>query len=1074
MLQHRIKLIYDYLHRGDNNNAIKQSTNVLLKLKSKKSIDNDKANIHEQLVLALRGLAYVRIGYYDDAMKDIDTVLLYKSYDEDVLVILWHYFMLSDVMSNKKHKLENLVEIFENSSNNCLLSENFQIDIISLNFWLRRYQNMQNYCNKLYSRYRKPIYLVYSSFVLYCICKNESQNIYNYQLINILADKYLNECPFEYLDSNTEFPNNKSIKLSLQSRRIYSFVFLMKLYSLRELGKFKEYEDFLEKIQNNYKILFPCITNEMILNLKICLIIKQYTLKNIDNNLSKDKNNKFLKNIIKILLNSNFDNLRIDILRLFSYFFVSSTKYNMEILDNKEKYIDNYFNEFINNGYNLKSFLLYFNKINDSYNIYNLLDSLKGKILYLEIICQILLFLPINDNFFNNILEEINLIICKYLECYGNPIIDIRVALSYILKNKYATIFLRRIYLKKFLLKISNLKELECLNNEFEWCYLTNILYLLSILNNNEDYDVNITFNCDIIDKDYLSFDDIYILFNDILDIEINILNFNNYSKYGSFLISLVLYCLSIPLFKNDNRILIFSLTILQYSYIINKNGINNHISIYLLSEILPYIGCYNLCNNIINNYLSLKRSQLMTLNIQGTILQLMSCPYIDYINSFDKNCKNRMNKISYQNFDYPLKIKMITDIHNETCRNLRDSSIESLRENCYSFFNSILTFQTENIIQEKDIYYDILYGFDFLNKFLHKLLSCKFLNNDLQDFVSYHIDKLKNILNKQVFDILSNNNIINQDLSPIFSSVSAFIEVIPKFENEINSLLPCNYFEITDSFCFEDHNSLLKNIIQGSTITQYIAYHRLQIFIIPILIINDLIFIKDISEFNDIYSFINKYKSLEFIKLNTIIQNEFIIMLLNDIISPLIIKFTDVVKCKINCQKNIQNEIYDLILIAEKFYNLINIHIIDHFLNTGNQYYNLLSYFNIQTMLENILCVIFGPLNISLIIYFWIISNLSKKEQQYCKSFINIQSNIIKLILENLETFISIFSGTVELSSEFDIFELISLKSKILNDKYNQQELILSVKSLIEYQGNTIYYSVKSLKYILDCIKSK
>ncbi|EEA05859.1 uncharacterized protein CMU_016080 [Cryptosporidium muris RN66] len=1071
MLQHRIKLIYDYLHRGDNNNAIKQSTNVLLKLKSKKSID--KVNIDEQLVLALRGLAYARIGYYDDAIKDIDTVLLYKLYDEDVLAILWHYFMLCDVISNKKHKLEDLIEIFENNSNNCLLGENFQFDIISLNFWLRRYQSMQNYCNKLYSRYRKPIYLVYSSFALYCICKNEGQNIYNYQLINILVDKYLNECPFEYLDSNTEFPNNKSIKLSLQSRRIYSFVFLMKLYSLRELGKFEEYEDFLEKIQNNYKIFFPCITNEMILNLKICLIIKQYTLKNIDNNLSKDTNNEFLKSITQILLNSTtINNLKIDILRLFSYFFVSLTKYNMEILDNKEKYIDNCFNEFINNGYNLKSFLLYFNKINDIC-IYNLLDSLKGQILYLEIICQILLSLPINYGIFNHILEEINLIICNYLECYGNPIIDIRVALNYILKSKYATTFLRRIYLKKFLLKISNLKQLKCLNSELEWCYLTNILYLLSILNNSEDSDI--TSNCNVIDKDYLSFDDIYNLFNDILDIEINILNSNNYSRYGSFLISLVLYCLSIPLFKNDNRILIFSLTILQYSYNINKNGINNHISIYLLSEILPYIGCYNLCNKIINNYLSLKRSQLMTLNIQGTIFQLISCPYIYYIDSSGKNCRNRINKINYnQNFDYPLKIRMIIDIHNETCRNLRDSSIESLRNNCHSFFNSILTLQTENIIQEKDIYYDILYGFDFLNKFLHKLLSCKFLNNDLQDFVSYHINQLKNILNKQVFDILSNSNIINQDLSPIFSSVSAFIEVIPKFENEINSLLPCNYFEITDSFCFEDHNSLLKNIIQGGTITQYIAYHRLQIFIIPILIINDFIFIKDIPEFNNIYNFINKYKSLEFIKLNTIIQNEFIIILLNDIISPLIIKFTDIIKYKINYQKNIQSEIYDLISISEKLYNLINIHIIDHFLNTGNQYSNLLSYFNIQTMLENILCVIFGPLNISLIIYFWIMSNLSKKDQQYCKPFINIQSNIIKLILENLETFISIFSGSVELSSEFDTFELISLKSKILSDRYNKQELILSVKSLTEYQSNTIHYSVKSLKYILDCIKSK
>ncbi|EAK88180.1 hypothetical protein [Cryptosporidium parvum Iowa II] len=1164
MNQDQIKNIYDLIQKGQFQIAVKQSTNLLNRIKSKFKDGNDNSLIQEIILqlISLRGLSYSRMGNIILAEDDINKVMKIKPLSEEIIIIIWHYYVINGSFLSNNSKLKELSNYLHDASSMNILSEQFEIDNLSLLYYLKEFDTMKICCNKYLKRNKNSYFLALNILTSFTIFQNQLYN--NNQNNNKKEDVLLLLLVNKYLNENS----NNNINLKLYERRIISMIYLIKLFIFRVNNEIKNYFNCINELATLINNLYPCINNEKISNLKNLMILQNfelsiknnhendylinckntliYLIKNFDNNSDFDWDNiRIIKLfIIKIfqenlkIKNSLFDNITTNVNSSLNLQNSQSTQITNSSSFQTQSTIASFYSNSSNNIYPLESdsYSNLLEQILSMININNeeeddddyyqgknrlslfLLTELKGRIILLELFVELLYCIKLNSNetsnyefLYDNLLEEVNNEIIRLINSNNkNTVIDLKLVLHYYFNSNlcYNNKHIIVIILEDLLLLLKeNIMEFHIKKN-LDLEFFTSRIQIITIFNqfipllligdNNKKKFLDESLLLDI-NKVLL------ILKNNINEDIMNYFCKNNSlkSSYIRFMISISMYCLSITddnikdLEINPTGICIFVLSFLNNFIIDHKVDyiVNN-----LLSEILPILGSFSISHYIRNEILNIKRSQITTLNVYGNYLEMISCPFIDCMSDLIKNPEFSMDHLyslknkslkDKSNFDFKNNTKTLLNSYYDIYNELRETCIESLRENSFSLEN---LFETCKITQEisKNYIIEMLFSFDFLNNIFSMFLASislkknDYLENILSLFNSYKPIIIHffgcNIDN--IMDNFDSCSIIKQDLSPIINYYTPIYKVDYSFNKVSEELFPKSLFNYSDNIniielekitSIPKFNIEILKFVNSLPKLRYILIQRLKIWLTPLLLFHDLISSKnrmDIKLFNSIidslkdYTLSSKYSNL---------FPDFDLKLLKDINLPLInFLFTIInVKFDSNSSQINKDDIEHLTNFINtqirEFFNENIIKTIDKIIQFNES--NQLTYIMLQNLFERINSFIFGPSFIITLIQSWLISNCSKKQiNTIYKNLANSHIKILQEMYDRFKILTNCFNGTVEIIEYHKLCELFNLNNYC---HLKNQNFYLNTEKIINSQLLTLNNSLNILKFIINSLIS-
>ncbi|KAH8584021.1 uncharacterized protein ELE39_002779 [Cryptosporidium sp. chipmunk genotype I] len=1165
MNQDQIRNIYDLIQKGQFQAAVKQSTNLLNRIKSKFKDGNDNSLVNEIILqlISLRGLSYSRMGNFVLAEDDINKVMKIKPLSEEIIVIIWHYYVTNGSFLSNNVKLKELASYLHDASSMNILSEQFEIDNLSLLYYLNEFDTMKIFCNRYLKRNKNSYFLALNILISFSIFQNQlynNQNKINDNLNNIKKeDVLLLLLVNKYLNGNNDKQNND---LKLYKRRIISMIYLIKLFVFRVNNEIKNYYNCINELNSSINNLYPCINNEKILILKNLMILQNFELSLVKNN----HENYYLINCKNTLVDliKNFDkssDLDWDNIRVIKLFIIKAFQ---ETLKLKNSLFDN-FTTSVNSSLNLQnsqstqvtnssSFQtqstitsIYSNLSNniyppenDSYS--NLLEQIlsmistnndeddddyyqgknrfslfllteyKGRIILLELFVEILNCIILNSDessnyeyLYDNLLEEVNNEIIRLINSNNrNIVIDLKVVLYYYFNSNlhYNNKNIILIILKDLMLLLTeNIMELhEKKNLDLEFftsriqivTIFNQIIPLLLIDNDKKLLDESLLLDIEKI---------LLILKNNFNEDIINYFCRNNSlrSSYIRFMISISMYCLSIT---NDNKedsqinptvLCIFVLSFLNNFIIDHKVDyiVNN-----LLSEILPILGLFSISHYIRNNILNIKRSQITTLNVYGNYLEMISCPFIDCMNDLIKNSdfnldhlyslKNKPMKDI--NFNFKNNTKILFNSHFDIYNELRETCIESLRENSFSLEN---LFEACKITQEMSSNYilEMLFSFDFLNNIFSIFLTSisvkknNYLDNILSLFDSYkpiiiHFTG-SNIDN--IMDNLDSSSIIKQDLSPIINYYTPIYKVNYSFNKVSKDLFPKGLFSYSDNIniielekiiSISKFNIEILKLVNGVPKLKYILMQRLKIWFTPLLLFHDLTSSKDRMDIGSFNSIIDSLKNYTLSSKYSHLIPEFDLELLRNINIPLINFLFIIIDVKPDSNSNQINK-DDIELLI----NFLNTQICEfsneNIIKTINKIIQFnesdqLTYIMLQNLIERINSFIFGPSLIITLIQSWLICNCSKKQiNTTYKILTNLHIKILQEIYHQFKVLINSFNGTIETKEYHKLCDMFNLSNYYIKNQHfnlNSQEITDSQLITLNNTSNILNFIINSL----------
>ncbi|OII71250.1 uncharacterized protein cubi_01725 [Cryptosporidium ubiquitum] len=1175
MNQDQIRKIYDLIQKGQFQTAVKQSNNLLNRIKLKVKDGNDNSLLQEVILqlISLRGLSYSRIGNVILAEDDINKVMKIKPLNEEIIIIIWHYYVMNGSLLSNNDKLKELANYLYDASSINILSEQFETDILSLLYYLKEFNIMKTICNKYLKRNKNSYFLALNILISFSILQNElysnQNNNDNHLNINKKEDALLLLLVNKYLSENN---NQKIDNLKLYKRRIISMIYLIKLYVFRQNNDIKNYFDCINELIIFMNNLYPCINNEKILILKNLMILQNFEYSLINNN----QENYYLINCKNTLVDliKNFDNnsdLDWDNIRIIKLFIV---KIFQEISKLKNTLYDN-FTTNINSSLNLQnsqstqitntsSFQtqstiasIYGNLSgnmclleNDSYSnlleqiliIVNmnseeddddyyyqgknrlslfLLTELKGRIILLELFVELLHCIKVNsiesseyEYLYDNLLTQVNNEIIRLINSNNeNIVVDLKLVLYYYFNSNlyYNEENIIVIILKDLMLLLTeNIMELHE-NKNLDLDFFTSRIQILTIFNqiiptiNNNNQNL-------LEELMLLDINKILLILKKNLNKDItNYFSKNNSLKlsYIRFMISISIYCLSISNNNiedsqiNSTGICIFILSFVN-NYIIECKVdylVNN-----LLSEILPILGLFSISHNIRNNILRIKRSQIATLNVYGNYLEMISCPFIDCMNNSIKNSDFNFSSLySLKNkpikdnstlaFDNNVKILFNSyfDIYNE----LRETCIESLRENSFSLDN---LFEACKITQDISSNYtlEMLFSVDFLNSiFSIFLVALSLKKNDCLDSILNLFNGYKPIIIHfmgvnidNIMDNFDSLSIIKQDLSPIITYYTPIYKVDYSFNMVSKDLFPKSLFKYSDNINIIELENIISipkfnieilKLVNGVPKLKYILIQKLKIWFTPLLLLSNLTSSKnqmDISQFNSI---IDSLKNHIFSSKYSHLISEFDLELFNNINLPLMNFLFNIMNINTNSDLNSNSLSHQI--------NKDNIELLNNFINTKTSEFsnkniiqkidkiieingnNQLTYCMLQNLIERINCFIFGPSLIITLIQYWLICNFSKKQiNSMYKLLNNSHIKIIQEIYDHFKELLNNFNGTVEINVYHKLCDMFNLNNY---DHLKNQSFNLSGEKMTNSQLVTLKNTSNILEFIINSLSN-
>ncbi|KAJ1613858.1 hypothetical protein OIY81_839 [Cryptosporidium canis] len=1176
MNQDHIRNIYDLIHKGQYQTAVKQCTNFIDRLKAKFKDGGNNALVQDVLLqlTSLRGFSYSRLGNFILAEDDLSNVMKVQPLNEEIIVIAWHYYVINGSFLSGDLKLKELADYLQNASSKSIISEQLEIDNLSLLYYLKDFNTMKTLCNKYLKRSKNPYFLALSILISFSIYQNQllnsqyrdnNSNVKEDMLLVILANKFLNE----------NIPTND---LNMYDRRVISMIYLIKLFVFRHNNEFKNYLDCINEISTLEKYLYPCINNSMIQQLKNWMILQNLEFSIHDSNKEMNYLAKYKIALIDLIKNfTDYSNMDWDNLRIIKVLLIRIVE---EILILKAELNDNNNNNnnLINlndnlssntspNLYNSQSTQItnsssfqtqstitsiygnlhplesdsYFNLLDNILNIINIynedeeedddydedyyrgknkltlffLTELKGRILLLELYTEILHCMKkknieyLNNGFsYENLLHQTNMEILRLIDSNNiNIIVDLRVALHYY--------FISNLNYNDDHIIVTILKDLTLLLNEnileiherknIDLDFFTSRIEILTMFHQiYPRLNININDNQSYIDElILLDLKKIILILKNNLNENIAsyFLKTNSLrSSYTRFFISISLYCLSISredmksIETNSTGISIFILTFLN-NYIIDNN--TDYFVSNLLSEILPMFGLYSISHNIRYNILNIKRSQITTLNVYGNYQEMISCPFVDYMNNNLNNSDINYDSL-YTIRSTPIKdhptfrsnIKMLFNSYFDIYNELRETCIESLREGTFSLDN---LFEASKIHQEISSNFNLetLMCHDFLNNiFSIALSSLSIKRSDTLNIIIHLFDKYKHII-KNLMDVnmdntidnLSSKSTIKHDLSPIISYYTPIYDIEYSFSKVSKDLFPKNLFNLTETLDileFENITSIPKfnmeilRLVNGVPKLKYKLTQRLRISFAPLILISDLIAFEGKMNTDLFNSMIDNLKdsiiSSKYSKLFT----EFDMELFNNINLKLMKFIFDLINSNSNSssQKINNDDIGPLIefinskisdfsknWIIKKIEEVVELHNI-----------NQLNHHILEDLLERLNFFILGPIFIICLAQSWLISNCSKKQMSSIYKILN--KSHIKILEDLRDQFVILsenFKGTIEikeciaLCDQFNLSNFQHLKNNHFN--LNANELVNSQLITINNISNNLNFIINSLE---------
>lgn len=319
MNQDQIRNIYDLIQKGQFQLAVKQCTSLLSRIKTKFKDGVNNHLVQEMILqlISLRGLSYSRMGNDILAEGDIGKVMKIKPLNEDIIIIVWHYYIVNG--SFQSYHLKELANYLQEASSMNILSEQFEIDILSLLYYLKEFNTMKILCNKLLKKHKNPYFLALSILTSLSIYQSQPNNYSKEDLLlKMLVNKYLSK-------------NCLKNEPNLHSRRVTSMIYLIKLYILRQCNEAKNYFDCIEELSTPERrvLLYPCIDDTKIQMLKNLMILQSFELSSLNHSSESDLLISHCKNILVSLIknfNSHSPSLDWDHLRIFKVFIVKIFK----------------------------------------------------------------------------------------------------------------------------------------------------------------------------------------------------------------------------------------------------------------------------------------------------------------------------------------------------------------------------------------------------------------------------------------------------------------------------------------------------------------------------------------------------------------------------------------------------------------------------------------------------------------------------------------------------------------------------------------------------------------------------
>ncbi|KAF7457164.1 hypothetical protein HWI79_2119 [Cryptosporidium felis] len=1166
MWDEQIRNIYELIQKGQFQASIKQSTNILdkLKIKSKDGLHSETFQLLILQLISLRSLSYLKLGYILQAENEMSKILQIKPLDEDIVIIVWHYYVMHGNFLCGFDKLKQVANYLEDVICTNLLSEQFEIDILSLYYYLKEYKTMKSLCNKYLKKNKRPYLLALNIFASFSIFQDQmlSLNPDNNESISISEnkeDKLLLLLADKYLDENGNLEDN----LKLYGRRVLFMVYLIKLFVLRVKCDVENYFICLDELGSfeNKSRLYPCVGDEKLVTLKNLMI-----LQNLEKNLSNNNLNNlslYKRSFFELIKNLDINiDLDWDSIRLIKMIIVNVFQITMETNKELTTLSDN--NIFASNNTSLinqssqssqitncSSFLtqstissLYGNLLNyestdnDSYlslleRIFALLNTfeyeddidyyenknkllsffvgkMKGRIILLELFIDILKLIENSyfdhlDNFYDNLLLNVNNEILGLMNSNNvNIIIDLRVALCGYFKLNLSLNNVVKVVFDDLLLLLED--NFLALKNDkgIDLDYFTLRIQLLTIFN-----QIKATLKED----SHLLAEDLVLTPTQIISIlKMNIkdevikhflVNGSCKSSFLRFMVSISVYCLSIPMIYTDNSFgsdsnANFNPTSICLSILSFMNdrsdefGLKNDYSVnYLLSELLPIIGTFSISHYIRNNILQIKRSQITTLNVYGNYLEMLSCPFIGNNNS---NCKNLDNPdilfFVSNNPQKEMNFNCLFNSHFNIFGELRETCIESLRESSFSLINLLETIKLSDEMF-KDNAMEIFFSIIFLNN-IHSVLlyAISIKKNDFfESFFSLFNNfepTIVNFLNKNDDRIVENyhQNSIKHDLSPVITYSCPIYETKYSFDKVSSELLPTNYFTYCDNLNIDELEAIVSNqklnsellrFVNGTPKLKYNLSIRLKMWLLPIVLVSDIVLSKNELSIEELKLKNKFFADLHSSSKYSYLLSNFDLELLNNILIPLVNFLIKIVNYQVELgqERLRKDEISKLIeFIDSTIFSFINTNIvsqIDELVKVNTE--DKLLYSQIKTLLENISSFIFGPSLILAIIQFWISSQFSKKQiGSIHKALTNSHINCIQKVSSHFEHLINSFNGTTEIRELRKLSELLNAN---ICSSLNGNSSSLSIEKLVDSQLYSIKKSSSALTLTLCSLRN-
>lgn len=1180
MNQDQVRNIYDLIQKGQFQLAVKQCTSLLSRIQAKLK-DGTTNHLVQEIILqliSLRGLSYSRMGNNILAESDIGKVMKIKPLSEEIIAITWHYYIVNG--SFQSCNLRELANYLQEASSMNILSEQFEVDILSLLHYLKEFNTMKTLCNKLLKKNKNSYFLALNILTSLSIYQNQQNNNKEDMLLKVLVNKYLSE-------------NNPKKEPNLHRRRTISMIYLIKLFILRQCNETKNYLDCIDEISTSERLalLYPCIDKTKIQMLKNLMTLQSFEL--CPPNYFPESGN-FISHCKKTLISliKNFNNyspnLDWDHLRLFKVFIV---KIFQEILkldedssfSNSDSLIMNNANSSLNlqnsqstqitnsssfqtqstvtslygslssNAYppendphtNLFEKILAIININSSddddyyYQGKNrmssfLLTELKGRVLLLELYTELLYYLKINMNnctyssyyyvaLYENLLNQVNFEIIRLIDSNNiNVAANLKVTLYYYFNSNFnyndeeniIQIILEdlKLLLTEDMLELLEKRslDLDFFTSRMQILTMFNQMYPKLSLDHDKDQDQNVQVSLDL---------------SHVLSILKNSLDkrvFDNYftkedkhslklRSYARFLTSISLYCLSVSRNNAQNsQVNPTGLGIFILSFL--NNHVTDQISDYfvsnLLSEILPILGSFSISHYIRSNILNIKRSQIATLNVYGNYLEMLSCPFIYCMNNYstknsemsidslytlksNKSMKTCTELPSSSSFDFSNNIKILFNSYLEIFNELRETCIESLREDSFALEN---LFEANKISQElsSNFTLEMLFCLDFFNNIFSILLnslstrrSDNYLNVILSLFEHYRptIQNFTNANVDTIMDNLSFRSVVRHDLSPIINNYTPIYGFEYCFNKVSKDLMPRNLFSCSDTLDIIDLENFTSSpkfdmeilkLVNCSPKLRYILIQRLKIWLAPLMLICDLTFAHGSKlDENQPDAMVNSLKeSVASSKYSQLIP-KFDMELFTDINLQLMSFLFNIVNSNSSSQKPGSSEYVDPLV------DFINTRVSDFStnfiiakINDAIQAYeeNILTYSMLQDLIERINFFVFGPTFIITLIQSWLICNCSKKQvSSIYKTLSKSHTRVLQQVYDLFKKFTDNFNGTVEIMDFRKLCEMFNLTD--FNHLKNSNRFNLNTHDLVNSQLATINNILNCLNLVISSL---